>query len=283
MALVLRHDGFEAVTLPPEDTREAELREAAALIVQGVELLQQRERRAADVLAAAEAREAAFVREVAALRAEVAALRADLTRLAAEPRIATEPVAPAPVERAAGRRGLASLLVTVAALAFSLGAGFGAGALRAGGNPPPVATAPPGTPAAADGSAVDIVFSPTSRGTVARLGVPTLLPGDTFRWTATIVNRLAQTVRAYRVVAEPGGAPTSLWTDAAAGLKLRIERGVDTFYDGPIASASVAVPAALAPGASQSVAVLVSLPGAAGAQFQGLAQEVDLRWTADLE
>jgi hypothetical protein len=113
----------------------------------------------------------------------------------------------------------------------------------------------------------------------ALVSLTKLVPGDTIARTVTLTN--TGDIGFTYVFAASQADNTPLWTDAVNGLQVTASRGATVLYTGALKNmGSVAVPAAVASGGTDTVSYLFTLPATAGNAFQQLTQDLTITYTA---
>lgn len=105
-----------------------------------------------------------------------------------------------------------------------------------------------------------------------------VVPGDTWTRDATVTNPGGASFRYVFELTQ--SASTLLWSDPD-GLHVQVSSGATVLYDG-LASAmgQVSAPNTVAPGGSDVLHFVFSLPVAADNRFQGLSQQLQIAFTA---
>ncbi len=106
-----------------------------------------------------------------------------------------------------------------------------------------------------------------------------LVPGDTATRSVTLTN--TGTVGFTYSISASQSNNTLLWSDATNGLQVTVSRGATTLYTGALKNiGALAVATAVAPGATDTVGYVFSLPASAGNTFQSLTQDLTVTYTA---
>lgn len=106
-----------------------------------------------------------------------------------------------------------------------------------------------------------------------------LVPGDTASRTVTLTN--TGNVGFTYAFAASQANNTLLWTDATNGLQVTVTRGATTLYTGALKNmGTLSVAATVAPGGTDTVGYLFSLPVSAGNTLQTLTQDLTITYTA---
>ncbi len=147
--------------------------------------------------------------------------------------------------------------------------------------PPPTsapASASPTPSASPAPTASPLAIAVTTGATPHLFQVSAIVPGDTWTRDATVTNPGGVSFRyAFELTQS---ASSLLWSDPD-GLHVQVSSGATVLYDG-LASAmgQVSMPNTVAPGASDVLHFVFSLPIAADNRFQGLTQELQIVFTA---